>query len=97
MSQMRNYVNAMLRAALMALALILGAAPVSADLSEDALVAYSNQDYQTAARLYRELAEQGDVEAQKRIRTSRSLSHGNGPGSSTSPTSPPGHSCGRAG
>ena len=56
--------NAMLRAALIALALILSAAPVSADLSEDALVAFSIQDYQTAARLYRELAEQGDVEAQ---------------------------------
>ncbi len=64
---MHNYVNAMLRAALIALALALSAAPVSADLSEDALVAFSIKDYQTAARLYRELAEQGDVEAQTKI------------------------------
>jgi len=64
---MHNYVNAMLRAALIALALALSAAPVSADLSEDALVAFSIKDYQTAARLYRELAEQGDVDAQDNL------------------------------
>ena len=57
----------MLRVILLAIALILSAAPVSADLSVDALVAFSTKDYQTAARLYRELAEQGDVEAQDRL------------------------------
>jgi TPR repeat protein len=62
--QMRNYVNAMLRAALMALTLALSAAPVSAGESDDAFAAYARSDYAEAARLYRILAEQGDTDAQ---------------------------------
>jgi TPR repeat protein len=54
----------MLRATLMALALALSAAPVSAGVSDDAAAAYVRGDYAEAARLYRILAEQGDAGAQ---------------------------------
>jgi TPR repeat protein len=57
----------MLRAALIAVALILSAAPVSAGTWEDALVAYQRGDYAEAVRLWRPLAEQGDATAQDNI------------------------------
>ena len=64
---MHNYGNAMLRAALIALALILSAAPVSAGVWEDADAAFSHGDYAEAMRLWRHLAEQGDAAAQGAI------------------------------
>jgi TPR repeat protein len=47
-----------------ALALTLNAVPVSADVLDDAEAAYKRKDYQTALRLWRKLAEQGDAWAQ---------------------------------
>ena len=61
---MRNYVNAMLRAALMGLALALSAVPVAADTWDDAVAAYGSSDYETAMRLFRPFAEQGNADAQ---------------------------------
>jgi TPR repeat protein len=63
-TQMRNYVNAMLRAALIVLALAFSAAPVSAGKWEDGIAAHSRGDYAEAVRLWRTLAEQGNVWAQ---------------------------------
>jgi TPR repeat protein len=56
--------NTMLRAALIALALALSAAPVSAGVWDDALAAHARGDYAEAVRLFRPLAEQGDASAQ---------------------------------
>jgi TPR repeat protein len=74
--QMHNYVNAMLRATLMALALALSAAPVSAGVSDDAAAAYVRGDYAEAARLYRILAEQGNADAQSNLGFMYSNGHG---------------------
>jgi TPR repeat protein len=54
----------MLRAILLAFALTLSAAPVAADPFEDASAAFNRGDYETAARLFHPLAEQGDAAAQ---------------------------------
>jgi len=67
-TQMHNYVNTMLRAALMALALALAlalsAAPASADAMDDAVAAFQRGDYVKALRLFHILAERGDAVAQ---------------------------------
>lgn len=57
----------MLRAALIALALILSAAPLSADTWDDAMAARKHGDFETAARLFRMLAEQGNAQAQNNL------------------------------
>jgi hypothetical protein len=49
----------MLRVILLAFALTLSAAPVSAGTFDDALAAYNSGDYKSAVRLYRPHAEQG--------------------------------------
>jgi TPR repeat protein len=54
----------MLRAILLALALTLSAAPVAAGPIEDGVAAHERGDYETALRLIRPLAEQGDAKAQ---------------------------------
>jgi TPR repeat protein len=54
----------MLRAALLAFALTLSAVPVAADTIDDAIAAHNRGDYETAERLFRPLAEQGDAVAQ---------------------------------
>ena len=62
--QTRNYVIAVLRAAMMALALALSALPISADTRDDISAASNRGDYKTVVRLLRPLAEQGDAGAQ---------------------------------
>ena len=54
----------MLRATLLALSLALSAPQVSADTFEDAENAYEHGDFDTAAKTFRKLAEQGDPVAQ---------------------------------
>jgi TPR repeat protein len=54
----------MLRAALLALSLTLSAPHVSADTFEDAVSAYQSGDFDTAAKAFRKLADQGDAAAQ---------------------------------
>jgi TPR repeat protein len=54
----------MLRVILLAFALTLSAVPVAADTFDDANAAYARGDYETAERLLRPLAEQGDALAQ---------------------------------
>jgi TPR repeat protein len=54
----------MLRVILLTLALTLSAAPVAAGTWDDAEAAYKRGDYETAVRLLRQLAEQGDAQAQ---------------------------------
>jgi TPR repeat protein len=66
----------MLRAALIALAVILSAVPVSAGTWEDAVAAEERGDYQTALRLFRELAEQGHAEAQRKLGYMHDNGHG---------------------
>jgi TPR repeat protein len=56
--------KAMLRAILLAFALTLSAVPVAANTFDDAEAAYKRGDYETAVRLLRQLAEQGDAQAQ---------------------------------
>lgn len=53
-----------MRAALVAMMLVLLAGPVAAGPFEDGLSAYNRQDYATALRTWRPLADQGLVEAQ---------------------------------
>ena len=54
----------MLRATLLALSLVLSAPQVSADTFEDAVSAYQSGDFDTAAKAFRKLADQGDAAAQ---------------------------------
>ena len=56
---MRNFV----RASVLLLALVLSE-PVLAGPLEDANAAYGKEDYATALRLFRPLADQGDADAQ---------------------------------
>ena len=51
-------------------------APVSAGQLEDAATAYAKQDYPTALKLWRRLAEKGNAEAQNRIGTMYYLGKG---------------------
>ena len=53
----------MLRAILIAL-MMFAAAPASADKCDDAYSAYQRKDYSTAVRLFQDLAEQGNANAQ---------------------------------
>ena len=57
----------MIRAALIALFLMFTAAPVSADVFDDAMSAYNRGDYAAAASGFRTLAEQGDATAQSNL------------------------------
>ena len=57
----------MLRAILVTLALTLSAVPASAGALSDALLAELRGDYETAVRLYRKAAEQGDALAQSEL------------------------------
>ena len=54
----------MLRATLLALSLALSAPQVSADAFDYAVDAYQSGDFDTAAKTFRKLAEQGDADAQ---------------------------------
>ena len=54
----------MLRAILLTVALSLSAVPVAADTWDDAVAAYGSRDYETAMRLFRPFAEQGNADAQ---------------------------------
>jgi TPR repeat protein len=54
----------MLRVALVGLALAFSAVPVAADTWDDAIAAYISGDYETAERLLRPFAEQGNTSAQ---------------------------------
>ena len=53
-----------MRAALITMMLVLLAGPVAAGPFEDGLSAYNRQDYATALRTWRPLADQGDADAQ---------------------------------
>jgi len=53
-----------MRAALVTMMLVLLAGPVAAGPFEDGLSAYNRQDYATALRTWRPLADQGDADAQ---------------------------------
>jgi len=57
----------MLRAALLALSLALSAPQVSADTLDDADNAYERGNFDTAAKIFKELAEQGDPDAQTNL------------------------------
>ena len=54
----------MLRATLLALSLALSAPQVSADTLDDADNAYDREDFDTAVKIFRKLAEQGDAAGQ---------------------------------
>jgi TPR repeat protein len=56
-----------MRAALVAVMLVLLAGPVAAGPFEDGLSAYNRQDYATALRTWRPLADQGDSRAQHNL------------------------------
>ena len=57
----------MLRATLLALSLTLSAPQVSADTFDDADNALERGDFDTAAKIFKELAEQGDPDAQTNL------------------------------
>ena len=57
----------MLRATLLALSLALSAPQVSADTLDDADNAYERGNFDTAAKIFKELAEQGDPDAQTNL------------------------------
>ena len=56
-----------MRAALVAMMLVLLAGPAAAGAFEDGLSAYNRQDYATALRMWRPLADQGNASAQSNL------------------------------